>query len=375
MTPISHLPTLAARVASFGLSAAEREPASAPPEVWPAFLSLVAGQKLTGLAEAAAGAGDLALTGGQRGELLEHHRRIMLWVLGQERRLLRLAEALAGAGIEAIVLKGAALAHTFYPDPAWRPFGDVDLLVRSRDWRAACRVLPALGYARKYPEPRPGFGERFGNAAVHTGDDGTEVDLHRTLVLGPFGLWMEPDELFVREAHFEVGGHRLRRLDDTAALLHACMHASLGFSPPLYLPLRDVAQLVLGAGVDWELLHEWARRWKLRAVMRHALAAAADTLGATLPPEARAFMVAEVSRQETRALHSYTTSRRRRGGRTLSTMQAIPGARSKIAYAAGLLFPSREFLAHRAGDDGVPSYLRRWVIPIRWLSRTRTRAG
>ncbi len=48
------------------------------------------------------------------------------------RELERILAALAaGAEIPVIVLKGAALAQTVYPDPALRPMGDLDLLVHA----------------------------------------------------------------------------------------------------------------------------------------------------------------------------------------------------------------------------------------------------
>src|SRR5437879_3101885 len=82
-----------------------------------------------------------------------------------------------------------------------------------------------LGFTRPRPEPRPGFSERFGKAATHRGVDGLELDLHRTLVVGPFGLWLEPDELFEHAILFHLWGRELRRLDDTALVLHACLNA------------------------------------------------------------------------------------------------------------------------------------------------------
>src|SRR5262245_21488251 len=47
-----------------------------------------------------------------------------------------LAEILAlyrDAGIDALLLKGAALAHMVYPQPALRPMRDIDILVRASD--------------------------------------------------------------------------------------------------------------------------------------------------------------------------------------------------------------------------------------------------
>src|SRR5580658_9006681 len=44
--------------------------------------------------------------------------------------LKRLSELFTAAGVDALLVKGAALALTVYPEPAARPMTDIDLLVR-----------------------------------------------------------------------------------------------------------------------------------------------------------------------------------------------------------------------------------------------------
>lgn len=53
----------------------------------------------------------------------------------------RVLEAFNEAGIDVIVLKGAALAQTIYPDIALRPMGDVDLLVKKEGLEKAENLL------------------------------------------------------------------------------------------------------------------------------------------------------------------------------------------------------------------------------------------
>ncbi len=55
------------------------------------------------------------------------------------------------AGVPALVLKGAALAHTVYPEPGLRPMSDLDILVREGDlWRAQS-LLAGLGFDAPLP--------------------------------------------------------------------------------------------------------------------------------------------------------------------------------------------------------------------------------
>jgi hypothetical protein len=337
--------------------------------VWSPLLSSLTLERLTGLATAAVEAGWLTLPDWHaEQELREAQLNAMLWSLMLERRLLTVADVLEETGIEAVVLKGAVLAHTVYPDPSWRPFGDLDLLVRTRDWDRITSLLGELRMRRKLPQPRPGFDKRFGKAAVFVGEDGAEVDLHRTLTAGPFGLWIDTDELIDRAVPFEIGGRRLRRLDDTALLLHASIHASLGWRPPLLWTLRDVVQTARSDHVDWDDLLGLARRWRMQPVLTHSFRTARAALRVDLPAESGRFEAARPRRRDQRLIEAYTTDRRSRGGTALATIRALPGLRSKARYVWAMLVPSREFMAVRTGSPR-PSYVRRWLVPARWALR------
>jgi hypothetical protein len=356
------------RIGAFGLPNGDREPALPPMEQpeWERVLGLLEGQRITGFAVAGAEAGWLSLSAEQMDELLEAHRRAMLVPLAVERSLLDLASTFDDEDVEFVVLKGPALAHTVYPNPSWRYFSDLDVLVRTEQWHKTCAILADLGYRRSLPEPREGFDARFGSAASFRREGGIEVDLHRNLVLGPFGLWIESQALFEGATEFRLWDRTFKRLNDTTLQLHACIHASLGSLPPLRVPVRDVAQVAHYAQVDWEALTEWAIRWKLRAVVRHAFQTASDALGVGLPTEADRILATTPSRTERRALRGYVTNRRARGGIARSTLSAIPGLRGKAAYVRALIFPDRQFLAARSGTRRA-SYRYRWAVPFHWM--------
>src|SRR5690349_21560419 len=69
------------------------------------------------------------------------------------RELARVASALDDRGIACIPFKGPTLSLAAYGDAGVREFGDLDVLVRSRDVEAALRALEALGYRPEYPIP------------------------------------------------------------------------------------------------------------------------------------------------------------------------------------------------------------------------------
>lgn len=371
MPDVHQVVGLTRRVAGFDLPIGNGQGSPLPisEDTWGSLLGGLVTERLTGLAVAAAEEGYLRLSEGQMDELLNHQRGAMLAALALERKLLVLSSIFDEVGIDYVVLKGPAVAHSLYPDPSWRPFGDLDLLVRTRDLQRVCDLLPEVGFRRYRPEPRPGFVERFGHAALYIDGEGLQLDVHRTLVAGPFGVWIDPDELFERTRSLKLASRQLRRLDDTALFLHACIHASLGNSPPLLMPLRDVGQALGSVSIDWERVTDWAVRWRLRPVLQHALLELSTRMSVELPEEAARFAAIQPSRAERRVLAAYTT-RRRRGGKALATLKAAPGVRAKVIYLWALLLPSRQFLVARAKKKGrKPSYVRRWARPFRWLIR------
>jgi hypothetical protein len=357
-------PALLRSVAAYGLG--PDDPIEVLPARWPSLLEALTRRNLTGLAVAAARGGSLTITTEQEGALFDRHRSAMIHALELERTLHSLGRGLEAAGVRYTVLKGPAVAHTMYPDPSWRPFSDLDLLVGAGDWPFTQELLATAGFRRQLPEPRPGFDRRFGKAATYRNAEGIEVDLHRTLVLGPVGLWVDPGEMASHAESFELGDRRFQRFDDTGLLLHACLHATLGWSPPLPIPLRDVGQILAVGRIDWDRFDGWVDRWHLRAVVRSSFSAAAGAFRAALPERSRAYELLESSASEEQVLRSYTTDRRRPAALAISTLRAISGVRSRVTYAGGLLLPTREFVRARGGR-----YLRRWKVPIRWFKGRR----
>jgi hypothetical protein len=65
-----------------------------------------------------------------------------------------ISDALCGAGIEFVVLKGGALAHLLYSEPALRPMDDLDLLVSPAQGEAARQALCQIGFDAPAPVSR-----------------------------------------------------------------------------------------------------------------------------------------------------------------------------------------------------------------------------
>jgi hypothetical protein len=345
--PKPGVPTAA--VAACGLPGLAPWPAAPlPPEAWNRLMQEVARERIEGLLAAAVASGGLVVDRDQRQEA-----RSAAWGrarvdLGLERQLIATARVLDQAGVCYRVLKGLAWAHTTYPDPSWRGAGDVDLLVANDDWYRAVRALESDGACRVLPEVHPGFDRRFGKDATLRSRGGWELDLHRLLVAGPFGLWVDQAQLLARSARTTIGGSVLPVLDAEAAFVHACYNLVLADDPPRLIAARDVAQMVVADRADPEGVHDLARRWRAVPVLVRALSLAERMLSVRLwnQPLARPFLPAGIG-PVARVLMAMYRGPGRGYSSQAAAVIALSGPVDRLAYLDALARPQRAYLEAR----------------------------
>ena len=73
-------------------------------------------------------------------KILEFRNRLLLHELGN------LIQTINDTEAQVILLKGAALAQTVYPNTTLRLFGDIDLLIKPHDWPVIREILIEMGY-------------------------------------------------------------------------------------------------------------------------------------------------------------------------------------------------------------------------------------
>jgi hypothetical protein len=364
-------PPLAPAVAAHGLVgtrlALPDQPVPLP--VWAHLMAVVRHERITGLLMSAILDGTLPRTPEQGAEAAQAHRASMVTSLFLEAALVQTAELLEEAGIEHRILKGSAVAHLDYPDPALRSFGDVDMLVRSSQFDDAVEALEAVGHRRKFPEPRPGFDRRFGKGSCLVSPEGYEIDLHRTLAMGPYGVKINLDDLWRRSSAFELAGRQFQALGPEERFLHACCHAVLGDNPPRLASLRDVAQMRLGRPLDEDLTRQFSSSWGVDAVVARAVQMAGDALGLEPhTPLANWAAGFPLTRTDRRSLAAYTGTTATYAGKSFAAVRAIPGMRDKAAFMFTLVVPTRRYLEQRQERP-----LRRWVRGLTEVLRLRRR--
>jgi hypothetical protein len=361
---------LARRIAVYDLPGQPRRVAADPldPTTWTQVLARVDSQRIPGHLMAAVDDGALPVTDEQRAAVRDAHLDACTQVLRLERRLIDVVDHLETAGIEVVALKGSALAHLAYPDPALRHFGDVDLLVRSEQLEATIARLGELGATREVPELRRGYDRRFAKSVTLTAPDGVEFDVHRNLVFGTFGFRIALDELFRTAVPFTVGGRQLRALGPETRLLHACYHAGLGDPRPRLNSVRDLAQLLLTGDHDPDRVLALAHAWDAEVVLARGIELCRTVLDVEVAgPLAVATSHRRPTSREERAVAAYVGANRSHTAKVLASLPYLDGLGAKAAFVAASALPSRRFVTEDRGTD------RRSWLRKGWRSLTRGR--
>jgi hypothetical protein len=270
-----------------------------------------------------------------------------------EHLLLDVFDRLAAAGIDARVLKGVALAHIAYPEPSWRVFGDVDVLVPSDAFTRSAQILSeALGLRRAVPELRAGFDNRFGKEVLLKSRNGLELDVHRTFVEGALGLTLFAPDLFATSGMCDIGGRQLPTLPAPQLLLHAAYAAVLGDWPPRLSSIRDVAEVLIKLNPDADTVLELAERWRARGVLAQAITTSFDLLSPVPRPPlldwARSYRAGPFERL---LLASHLGSARAYT-RHATALLTVPGVSGKLSYVRAIAWPQRAYLECRGFTRG-----------------------
>jgi hypothetical protein len=270
--------------------------------------------------------------------------------------------ALVGAGIDHRLLKGAAVAHLDEADPVHRSYSDVDLLVRTDDLAGVVATLGAIGYRRDLPERRPGF-DALGKDVTLLGA-AASIDVHRTLVLGPFGGRIGGDELWRAADSVDLAGTVVPTLDGAARFVHACATAVLADPEPKLTALRDVA-LLSRRPLDLERIGVLAPPGAGAAVLALAVERCRSELGDVVGEAglAAAAPGRAPSRWERVALRCYRATGGSNTTELLGVAAGLPGWRERARYLAGLALPSAAYRAARRAQ-GRPS---EWTGGVREL--------
>lgn len=196
--------------------------------------------------------------------------------------LSRVLKMFTKAGIETLLLKGAALNLGIYP-PGTRPMADLDVVVPRPLALQAMQVLRQAGWQSAAANP-----ERLIDAAHGCQfelSDSEHLDLHWDFFHGRRLADADQQALWQASTLVEVSGAVARILSTTHQLLHTCVHGARWCATPPLRWLVDACLIVraCNAQIDWDTLVALARRDELALYVWPTLAFLHEHFDAPIP--------------------------------------------------------------------------------------------
>lgn len=146
--------------------------------------------------------------------------------------------------LTALVLKGAALCHTLYPDPGLRPMRDMDLLLHPDTVDIAQELLKKNGFTQATSPIPP---DHFHLPSLHKTVDGVKicVELHRGLYpdCPPYYPAVDFNELLKTAKAFALDDITALTFNDEEMLHYLfqhCFHAPLTYEPYKLINCADI---------------------------------------------------------------------------------------------------------------------------------------
>lgn len=296
----------------------------------------------------------------------------------------RILTVLQQEHIPVVVLKGAALANTLYPEIGLRPMVDIDLLVPDEHLERAVQVVHSLGYDSS--EKRAGFGRahmhhitlhnRFAHRPI--------LEIHHDLIIRgsdyrPPSLdwfWSQtrgwPGRSYASEdgqAVEHTGSLvTIAQFSPAANLLYLAAHITLqhGVALSKLIWLYDVHLLLTrhAEDIDYADLLTQARTFRWSAALHMTLAQMQRCFGSPLPHGLLDALKAQCDSQAIRLVQqkaSPTSTRTRNMLRELVLMSW----QERISFMSSTIFPGPRYMRYRYNPD--PPWLLPLSYPYHWL--------
>lgn len=262
-----------------------------------------------------------------------------------ELALLEVARRFEADDIRYAVLKGAATAHLDHPDPSFRQFGDIDVLVSPSDMQRATTLLEADGWRQSYALPP---GHRSITHAVTFAKGDAELDLHQRVARRALGRLIATDDLLGSRRPLVLAGTTLWALGDVDRIVHAAIH-HVG-SRGSYRRLSTVCDVVVMTTSHVELAPEVIRRaeaWRVRPLVERAIRDAYDIAALPLPHEWAVEMSTPTTNRDRIVERAYLGDSRRLAWEEAAHLRRL-GWRERAVYVSGHLLASARGVLRRA---------------------------
>ena len=281
--------------------------------------------------------------------------------LSCRRDIAEVVDASRRAGVDVLLLKGAALAYTHYREPHLRPFNDVDLLIRAADRDRAASAIESAGYTRAVETDA-----ELWNGQQHfvktTPSGRVMVDLHWRIA-NPiaFAETLVFDEVWARSVAVPALGSHARTLAPADSLVLACLHRVAHHRDRLQLLWLWDIHLIAGRlpEAEFRAFAAAALRARVGAVCARSLALAQECFGTPVPEEVMRMLAGAAGEPSAafvdRSMSPFDVAR--------ADLAALGGWRERAGLVREHLFPSTSYMRRRY--SGWPAVL----LPLAYVHR------
>ena len=260
----------------------------------------------------------------------------------------KVVSTLDGAGISAVLLKGAALAETVYPLPVLQHAHYLDILISDNDLFHAAALLPSIGFSQSDEVIECNL-----KAYEFVHESKLPLVIHRRLFGVPF-FHIPMEEIWARSSINMISGIPTRLLSPADNLFHICGSV---FDPERHKSVRWVcdAWFIIHRcpNLDWDQLLDCARRSQTAIPLFITLSYLADALKSPIPLRVLTQLRDTASKASVigREVALFSAQTGARGG-LMKILRSCNDWHTLVSVIRWALFPS-------------PDYLR-WIHDIRW---------
>lgn len=260
-------------------------------------------------------------------------------------RLQAILARFEAASLPVLLYKGPALAIQAYGQLAFRPFVDLDLLVRPRDLDRATDTLIALGY-EAFPKLTPARRRSYFRTECEcwfdVADGSSPVEVHWAVRERLYNFPMDVEGIFARATSVTLCGRQVPTMAPEDLLLALCIHgAKHGWSQLKWI--CDLDRIIAAnPELDWGAMFAHARLLRGERLLLFGLSVVSQTLGTELPGIVQSRILvdetaAALARDATRAFWRDDAEPREAPDAAATYLRSREDLRDRLSYCYGML--------------------------------------
>ena len=299
-----------------------------------------------------------------RSELTRAAREAAAVEMVRRKEIEAVLDALHACGVRALVIKGAALAYTSYPDPIARPRLDTDLFIDASDITKVQAALAARGYTA------PPYCDTLLSQCQMEKIDALGVqhvfDVHWKISTQPvFADVLTYEDVASRAVPVPALGPDAAAPSNVDALLLACIHPAMhhqNAERALWTYDTHLLASLLG-GDDFRDFAQRARQRQVATICSHELRRTQARFGTPVPAD----VLRELDAADAEPSAEYLASHRRWHDELASSVRATPRLGDRMRLVREVLLPRPSYMLGAYGLQDKPLAL--WLLPALYVHR------